>query len=205
MRRVAAALAASLGIASSAGAQPVPAPAAPPSAPQPVLAPAAPPHLAAGTLVDVQVGEPLSSKTATPGQHFAISLAKPILYDGRVVVPAGVTGQGEVIDAHHAGMAGKPGEIILAARFVDDGGVRISLKAMKLGMVGRDEGDAAMVMSFAIGLGVAFMQGGEVVIPPGTKATAKLGADVDLSALPPVAAAVPPTPAPPSPPPAPQP
>jgi hypothetical protein len=160
-----------------------PAPTTPEAAPP--ASPAAP-HLSAGMPVEIEITEAVSSKTGVSGATFGLRLAKPILYEGRVVVPAGVVGQGEVVDAHRSGMAGRPGELIIAARFVDDAGVRIPLKALKLGLTGRDNGDLAMAVGIAAGMAAIFVPGGEIVIPPGTHAVAKLKADIDLASLPPV-------------------
>ena len=120
-------------LAGPAVAAPVPpvAPASAVTAPAPISAPPAPPGPAdtvvipAETPVVLALAEEVSSRHAKPLQHFALRLAEPILVGGRIVVPAGAPAEGEVI---HAGRAGtKPGELILAARSIDAGAVRIPL------------------------------------------------------------------------------
>lgn len=174
-----------------------PAPVAPaPVAPAPVAtAPvAAPPpavccRASAGTPIVLQIVNTVTTKVVKKGDKFAIRLVSPIVVDGKVLVPAGVTGEGEVIDAAHGGLMGKAGELLLAARYLDYNGVRIPLRSFKLGGRGTDNSNLSLAVSM-VGLPGAvasiFIKGGEVEIPPGTLATAKLASDLDL---PPVAPA----------------
>jgi len=57
---------------------------APAPAPQPVIA-----RFPAGTTVEVQTIDSIDAKTSQPGDEFQASLAQPLTWDGRVVVPAG--------------------------------------------------------------------------------------------------------------------
>ena len=142
--------------------------------------------LAANTPVIVELLEPVSTKTHKRGDHFGIDLAEPVVIDGRTVIPAGARGQGEVVDAAGAGMAGHPGKLILAARYVEFAGVRTALHAFKLGVgAGRDNGSLAIALGATpyVGILALGIQGGDVDYPKGARAIAKTNVD---SVLPPL-------------------
>ena len=165
---------------------PGPAAAAAPPAAAEAPAPAStatPPALSAstipaGTLLVVELTEPLSSTSSKAGDHFGLRLAEPIEIGGAVVVPAGVMGQGEVIDAKPAGIGGRPGRLVLAARFLESGGQHLNLQSFKLGGGGRDNSSLAVGATIAVGLVGALVPGGGVEYPAGTRATAKIASDV---------------------------
>ena len=83
-----------------AAAAPAPTQTPPPPAekpkPQPVVIPA-------GTVLDVKLTQPLSSKTAQPGDPFTATLADPIVAHGKTVIPAGANVTGKVVDAKSKG------------------------------------------------------------------------------------------------------
>jgi hypothetical protein len=101
----------------SAPAQPAAAPApyqpaAPPAAPLPPPAPIAPPPpppppppriLPAGTSFSARISSELSSKTNSAGDGFTATLANSARLNGNVVIPAGSTVSGVVVEAHSAG------------------------------------------------------------------------------------------------------
>jgi hypothetical protein len=162
----------------------VEAPVAPPT-PQPEVAasaaaaPAVPPAVVkAGSYIQIEIAEGLSSQNRVHGDKYALKLAAPIMLNGKVVVPAGTPGVGQVVSASKAGMIGKPGELLLAARYLEYQGAQIPLRGMKLGGVGADNTDVAFVASMVfIGAALLF-PGGEIRVPEGTKAAAKLGVDL---------------------------
>lgn len=133
--------------------------------------------------VSIEITEALNSKTSKIGQMFAIRLRAPITLDGKVIIPAGATGQGEVIHAARARAAGKAGELIIAARYLDYEGTKLPLRSLKYGadMTGDNNSGAAIVASAAISSALAlFITGGQVDIPAGMPATAKLSQDVRI-------------------------
>lgn len=154
-----------------------PAPAA--TAPGPTLASRV---LPAGSVVELALTKPVGSKLSKRGDRFGIRLAQDLKLDGVVILPAGTEGEGEVIHASPGKMGGGPGELLLAARFLDRDGVRVPLKALKMGSAGKDNLDNAMIVSMIAGPFALFVQGGEVVIPAGTLANAKLAADLSAPA-----------------------
>jgi hypothetical protein len=141
---------------------------------------AAPRALPAGTLVEIALTKPVGSKLSKRGDRFGIRLVDDLKLDGVVLLPAGAEGEGEVIHAAPGKMGGGPGELLLAARFIERDGLRVPLKAFKMGRSGRDNVDSAMVVAMVAGPFALFIQGGEVVIPAGTIANAKLAADLPL-------------------------
>jgi hypothetical protein len=159
-----------------------------PAAAPPAAAPADPgrPHVASGTPVDIEIAETISSKVIKRGDKFALRLAYPIMLDGKVVVPAGVTGVGQVVDVAPSGALGRPAKLLLAARYLDFSGRQIPLRTLQLGRGGTDNSDAVMAAGFVpyVGLLAMFMHGGEIEIPVGWRAQAKLAADLDAPAPP---------------------
>lgn len=150
-----------------------------PSAPEPIPAPA--PAAATPVAVRIEILEEISSARNKRGDTFALQLAEDVtLPDGRVL-PAGTHGQGEVIHADKSGVGGKPGELILAARFLEAPEGRMRLHALRLSGVGKAHSGAAVGASVAAeaivpgaGLLALFIHGGQYVIPAGTQGAAKL-------------------------------
>jgi hypothetical protein len=144
----------------------------------------------AGTMVMVELAEPVSTKTHKAGDTFAIRLARPVVAQGQVVLPAGTVGVGEVDTASRPGLGGKGAKLVLSARaLTGPGGTKLPLKGLQLAAAGKGHAGAAT----ALGLGgIAFaplgfigiaIHGGDVTFPAGTEATAKLGASASLPSL----------------------
>lgn len=137
-----------------------------------------------GTLVELAIGEPLTSKTAQRGQRFKLLLAEPLRVGDTVLLPAGTQGVGEVIHADPARAAGKPGELLLAARFLQGPAGEIKLRGMKLGGSGKDRGNAAMGVALGLGPLGFLVRGGQIEIPEGARAHAKLAGPLQVPASP---------------------
>ncbi|HEY1752507.1 MAG TPA: hypothetical protein VGG29_14710 [Caulobacteraceae bacterium] len=150
----------------------------------------------ARTEIQLELIDAVGSKTQHTGDVFAFRLAQPIAVDGAVVVPAGATGEGEVIDAAPAGMGGRAGKLVLAARYLTVGGVRLPLQSFKVGSgAGKAYANESLVAGEVVGAlvpGGAFVSllitGGNVVYPAGLLATAKLATAVTLPPVPPAPA-----------------
>lgn len=125
--------------------------------------------LADGTIVELEIAEPISSKTAQRGQRFKLALASPLYAGDVMLLPAGTEGIGEVVHADRARAAGKPGELILAGRSLNGPGGDIKLRGFRMG----GSGENRTVAAFWIPLGF-LMRGGQIEIPPGARAHAKL-------------------------------
>lgn len=101
------------------------------------------------------------------------------MIDGVAVVPAGVMGWGEVIDAKPAGIGGRPARLVLAAKYLEHGSLRLALQSLKLaGAGGKDNSGLAVGVVMAVGFLGALVEGGGVEYPAGTRASAKIAASV---------------------------
>lgn len=137
-------------------------------------------RIAAGTVVELEIAEPINSSRQKRGDKFALRLHTPLALDGATVVPTGITGVGEVVHAAAARGGGKPGELLLAARYLDHGGTQLPLRTLKFGATGKDNTGVALGVSMAIGPFAHFIRGHEIEIPAGTIVTAKLAQDIVL-------------------------
>lgn len=178
--------------------EPVPAAASPdvPAAPPPSPSAACPSDakcIPALTVVTVKIGATLGSKLSVSGQAFPITLAEPITVDGQQLIPAGVTGMGEVVHAKKTGV-GVGGELVLAARYLDFNGQQIKLRSMQVGGKGKDNQALTFAVGATVGLPALFIRGKHIEVPEGSLATAKIAAQVVLPQ--PQAAGVPATPEP---------
>jgi hypothetical protein len=137
-----------------------------------------------GTVVQVELAEPLSSRTSQIGQLFALRLRQPIVIDGREIVPAGALGGGEVIDADSSGFGGRQGKLILSGRYLEIGGQRVRIRSMQLTAVGEDRATTSLVVAMIPYAGIAgiFINGGEIDLPAGAYGAARLAVDAFVSA-----------------------
>lgn len=142
-------------------------------------------RLPALTNIRIGVLADLASKQNATGDEFDIALVEPIAVADGYVIPAGTRGRGWVIHADKARFGGKPGELLLGARYLKLGDIEIPLRSMKLAIrPGKDNGGLAMGMAIAGGAvgGVAsmFVTGGQQRVASGMEAIAKTAADVEL-------------------------
>lgn len=135
------------------------------------------------TPVYVRVDEELSSKIHKAGDRFRIVIAEDVRVNGAIVIRAGSEGEGEVIHAAKSSMGGKPGELLVTARFVRVGDVEVRLRSFSLGAKGLDRSDASMAASVVTGVLGLFVVGGVMIIPRGTVASAKTAIEIQLPAL----------------------
>jgi hypothetical protein len=166
----------------TAQSQPQPAPATVATIAPPAAAPLCTDCLTVPALTPVRVEllTELGSKISKTGDTFPIRLAEPIVIDGRVVVPAGITGLGEVVHAKKSGGGGAGGELVLAARYLDVAGQRLRLRSLRVAVTGKSKIDTANAIGVASSATVpvaAFigflLKGGQTTIPAGTVADAK--------------------------------
>lgn len=149
------------------------------------------PVLLALTPVRIEILATINSRTNKKGETFPIRLADAVPLPDGSQVPAGITGSGEIVHAAKSGFGGRPGELILAARYLEWNGTRIPLRSLTLQEPGRghDQSGAASALSIAGGAAgtlIAFMiSGGEVNVPAGTIAFAKTSASTAFPPTPP--------------------
>lgn len=146
------------------------------SLPKSVPAPCA--CLPAGTLIELELVDRINSFERKRGDRFALRLAQPVQLDGHDVLPAGLNVVGEVVHAQAASAGGKPGELLLAGRFLEWNGRQVPIRGLKAGASGRNNAGIAMAASFAVGPFAMFIRGREIEIPAGTRMQAKLGENV---------------------------
>ena len=138
-------------------------------------------RIADGTAVVLEILDPLDSGLVKRGDKFRIRLAESVSVEGKIVLPAGIEGQGEIVHAAKSRGGGKAGELLIAARYLQrDEANQIRLRGMKLGGQGKDNSALAVGLSVAVGVFAFFVQGDEIFIPAGTLAQAKIAQDMDL-------------------------
>jgi hypothetical protein len=148
-------------------------------------APAACCVIPALTPVRIELLATMNSNLSQIGSHFAIRLAAPIDLPGGMQIPAGAIGSGDVVHAAKSGFGGKPGELILAARYLDYQGVRIPLRSLNFNitgtsMRGKDRTDTSVAVVIVASWAGIFISGGQVNVPAGTIAIAKTSAAVTV-------------------------
>lgn len=150
----------------------------------------------AGTTIVVEFSETLSSATTLTGQLIGLRLRDPLVVDGRTIAEAGAIGGGEVIDAARSGMGGRSGKLIVSGRFMEIAGQRARIRGLQVVVAGEDNSREAvntMMLVPYVGWMGGFIEGGEIEIPAGTRAEARLTTNlvIPLSALPAPTAAEP--------------
>ena len=135
------------------------------------------------TAVSIEILSTVNSQANKIGEKFAIRLKEPISVDGQIIVPAGATGSGDVVHAAKSRFGGKPGELIIAVRYLEYQGQRIPLRSMKFGSgTGKDNGTTALAVGVAVSSVLSmFITGGEVNVPAGTIAQAKTSTEVIIT------------------------
>lgn len=160
-------------------------PAVPPSAP--VTVPACPPS--EGAELELALADTLNSARTQRGERFRLTLVEPVITsDG--TLPAGTAGVGEVVHAEPSRGGGKPGEILLAARYLEYQGEQIRLRGFKLGGSGQDRSRAAIGTAVVAGPFAYFLKGREIELPAGTRARARLAQALPPSVSPSPACAI---------------
>jgi hypothetical protein len=107
--------------------------------PQPVVVPA-------GTTLTVRLGESVGSKISTPGQSFSASLASAVTVDGNIVIRAGASARGTVVDAKPLGRfkSGASLELRLNSITVNGTEQRIETSAVSRTQKGKGKRTAVM-------------------------------------------------------------
>ncbi len=134
-----------------------------------------------GTAVELELTEPLSSRTSRVGDAFGVRLAAAIIVDQAVAVPRGATGGGEVVNVRRPAMGGRPGAVMVVGRFLELNGQRVPIRYLQVIGTGRDNSGAPAAVGMSIvGLPSRTLPGNEIDIAVGTRAIARLGAEVEV-------------------------
>lgn len=144
---------------------------------------------AAGSLVAVRLTDTLTASKVRPGDTFAIALAAPMIVGGQLVLPVGTPGVGHVVQASGPGLGGKGAKLVVSADYLTVEGGRVPLQGMQLTGAGKDQSlmaDLASLggwVSMPLSLVGFAVTGGDIEIPAGTAAAAKLAQPVALYPL----------------------
>jgi len=148
----------------------------------------------AGTRLTVRLNEDLSTQNRRKGSVFSTRLEKPIMVDGRVVVPAGALAYGRILDVERNKRVDRP-KIDGTLTSLMIGGREVPIVTDVVGAEGKRGGGLAKVgagtligaiagapvAGAAVGAGVAaVMKGSDLVIPAGTIGEVGLKKDVVL-------------------------
>jgi hypothetical protein len=87
----------------------------PPPPPKPIVIPA-------GTVLNVRLEQPISSKSSKTGDSFQASVSTPVVVDGKTLVPTGAQASGTVTEAKDAGRFKGAAAVTLALDSVVVGG-----------------------------------------------------------------------------------
>lgn len=140
------------------------------------------PRIPLGARVHLEIVDALTSRTATIGQQVALRLVQPIRADGAVVIPAGTTGVGEIIDVRRRAMGGIPGLLVVSSRHLDLNGQQIRLEGMIVSASGRGRGMATA--SVPMGATGFFIPGLDVEVPAGARASVRIAGGTPRVAAP---------------------
>lgn len=132
------------------------------------------PLIAEGTYIVVRIDAAVSSRTAKQGDMFPISLAEPLKVDGVEIIPAGISGEGQVVHAQGRGFGGRAGELIVAGRYLMWGDQRIPLRGMRISRAGANNAAEAIAASAVLSVAGLFVTGTSVDLPIGQIAVARI-------------------------------
>lgn len=133
-----------------------------------------------GTEFPMRLEEALSSKTATEGDRFTVSLIDDVRLPDGTVLRAGYRGVGEVIEARDNGMLGKTGKLNVRLNYLRVGDERIRLRANKAAKGDNRTGTQVVTFVF-LGVFAGFIKGKNVTIPKGSQIMAYADEDKELS------------------------
>jgi hypothetical protein len=131
------------------------------------------------TPVPLMMDAEISSGVNKPGDRFPFHVTQNVVQGDAVLIPAGSTGEGEVVHAAKSKGGGRAGELILAARFVTVGDKQIRLRSFAAGS-GKDRSNAALGVAVAVGFFGMLVRGSELVMAKGTAVSAKTAEEVRL-------------------------
>lgn len=132
-----------------------------------------------GTEVRIKFNEKVSSETSVEGDQFVIEVDEDVDIDGKVLIPAGSKGRGEVTQAKKKGFIGKGGELNIRLNYVRVGDKRVRLSAQR-GKQGDDKLGTTVALTVLFGPLGLLKRGKETAITPGQVITAFVEKDVEL-------------------------
>lgn len=115
--------------------------------------------LPAGTPVSVMLEQDLSSATNKIGDTFKVSLVRDVVAGGRIVIPQGTAGQGEVTFAGGKGGFGRAGLLMVALRSLDFADGRTVALEGRARQEGKDRSGAMVATWVAVGIFAGVIKG----------------------------------------------
>lgn len=140
---------------------------------------AAPIKIEEGTEFPLRLEETISSKNASAGDRFAVSLSDDVKLSDGTVLRAGYRGVGEVTEARDNGALGKTGKLNITINYLKVGDQRIKLRANK-GSKGDTRTGAQVATVVLLWPAAFFIKGKNTSIKKGTSITAFTDQDVTL-------------------------
>jgi hypothetical protein len=122
--------------------------------------------LAAGTPVDVEIDENLTSATNATGDRFRIIVIHDVIDNGTIVIPKGAPGHGAITWLGGRGDFGKAGLIAFAVRDVEVGDRKIALDG-SFREEGKNKNGATAATWVAVGVFAGLIKGKDLIIPKG--------------------------------------
>jgi len=132
-----------------------------------------------GTSIRFRTLTELSSQASKVGQRFDLEVAEDVMLNGRVVIPRGSPGIGDITLIKKKGMWGKSGKLEARVLSVRANGIDVPVR----GTVGdKGETGTAGVVGAIVVLPIAgfFVTGTSAVLPAGTGANAILESDLPI-------------------------
>lgn len=130
------------------------------------------------TPIELMAVAEVRTDRVVPGARFRLRVHKPVMIDGRVVVPAGTPAFGRVIAAEKAGNVGKSGKMTAELLHVALGDLEIPIEGEHSAR-GRGSGSVAVAM-LAGGLMGLFHRGNNAKIKAGELITGFVAEDMAL-------------------------
>ncbi|MDJ0642525.1 MAG: hypothetical protein QNJ15_06895 [Erythrobacter sp.] len=148
-----------------------------PETPQPVAEVF--PDIPRDTPVRLMVLNEVSTKDHEPGHKFKLRVDKPVLVEGREVIPVGAIAWGELLTAEKSGNVGKSGKLSAKLLYLDLDGREIPIEGETSSDGKSGKGETILGV---IGLGVfgLFAKGNNAKLKAGEKITAFVAEDVML-------------------------
>lgn len=132
-----------------------------------------------GTEFSMRLEETISSKHATEGDRFTVSLDDDVKLPDGTILRAGYRGVGEIVDARKNGMLGKTGKLAIRLVYLKVGDERIRLRAAR-GAQGEHNTGVQVASLLLLWPALPFIKGKSTEIAKGTMITAFSDADAEF-------------------------
>jgi hypothetical protein len=140
------------------------------------------------TPVELMATSEVNTDDAQPGLIFKLRVNKPVVIDGRTVIPVGTPAFGEVTSATDAGGLGKSGRMTARLLNIRHAGVELPLEG-QMNAKGRGAGSAGVAVIFTGVMGL-FHRGNNAKIKAGEIISGFVAKDVEVPEPAPIAASV---------------